>query len=380
MNTPNTLTELLVQMLSFNTVSTHFGGPVGGEAALAEHLEKLAQGWGLKTRRCPVPEGNFNLLITCEAVPGGEWLLGESHLDTVAVAGMTVDPFAGKIAGGRIYGRGACDTKGSGAAMFWALREYARGAVKPRNAGVLFAVDEEARMTGAQAFARGELKEFLPQLRGVLVGEPTMVKPIIGHNGVIRWRTITRGKAVHSSDPSKGVSAISAMLKVVEAFETRYVPTITGRNPLTGKAAASVNVIRGGSAVNIIPGQCEIECDRRTVPGETAEQVLRERDEILAHAGVAMEHDQLYVTPAMDDAPGRDFHRWLSPVLTANGCDATGRGAAYTTDASHYAAIGAPSIVIGPGDLAQAHTKDEWLALDQLELASKVYLEAMRQA
>ena len=153
MRAPETLEELLVQMVSFDTVSTHFGGKVGGEAALAEHLETLALRWGLQTRRCPVPEGNFNLLITCEAVPGSEWLLCESHMDTVAVSGMTVDPFKAKAEDGRIYGRGACDTKGSGAAMLWALREYARGAVRPRNVGLLFAVDEEARMTGAQAFA-----------------------------------------------------------------------------------------------------------------------------------------------------------------------------------------------------------------------------------
>ncbi len=369
---------MLAQMLSFDTISPHFGGRLGGEAALAAHLETIARGWDLHTRRCPVAEGIFNLLVTCEAVPGGEWLLGESHLDTVAVAGMTVDPFVAKIDGDRIYGRGACDTKGSGAAMLWALRDYARGAIRPRNVGVLFAVDEEARMTGAQAFARAELKEFLPRLRGMIVGEPTMLRPIVGHNGVVRWRTITRGRAAHSADPSKGVSAISAMLRVVETFEQRYVPSVSRSHPLTGRAAASVNVIRGGTAVNIIPAQCEIECDRRTVPGETAAQVLRERDEFLAATGVPVEHDSLYVVPALDEALGREFHHWLSPVLTRNGCDATPRGAPYVTDASHYAAAGAPTIVLGPGDLAQAHTKDEWLARDQLALAAMVYLEAMR--
>jgi acetylornithine deacetylase len=106
--------------------------------------------------------------------------------------------------------------------------------------------------------------------------------------------------------------------------------------------------------------------------------VLRERDAALA--GHAVEHDSLYVVPAMDDALGRAFHQWISPVLTRHGCDATGRGAAYVTDASHYAAAGAPSIVFGPGDLAQAHTKDEWVALDQLNKAAAVYLDLLRAA
>jgi acetylornithine deacetylase len=201
---------------------------------------------------------------------------------------------------------------------------------------------------------------------------------VVATNGVVRWKTITRGRATHSSDPSKGVSAISAMLKVVETLESKYVPSVTRSHPMTGRAAASVNMIRGGTAVNIIPALCEIECDRRTVPGETAEQVLRERDAALA--GHAVEHDSLYVVPAMGDALGRDFQKWIAPVLTRHGCDATGRGAPYVTDASHYAAAGAPSIVFGPGDLSQAHTKDEWVALDQLTKASAVYLDLLRMS
>jgi acetylornithine deacetylase len=377
MNPPTSVEELLAQMVSFDTVNPLFGGPVGGEEALAGHLEKLARGWGLTTRRAPV-EGNgaTNLIVTCEPVPGGEWLLFESHLDTVSTAGMTVAPLGGKIEDGRMYGRGTCDTKGSGAAMLWALREYARDARRPRNAALIFAVDEEARMTGAQAFARKELKEFLPKLRGVIVGEPTQLRPVVAHNGVIRWRTTTRGRAAHSSDPSKGVSAITAMLRVMETLESKYVPAVTRSHPLTGRAAASVNMIRGGTAVNIIPAVCEIECDRRTVPGETAEQILRERDEVLA--GHVVEHDALYVVPSMDDTQSREFHQWISPGLTRQGCEATGRGAPYVTDASHYAAAGAPSIVLGPGDLAQAHTKDEWVALDQLRTAAAVYLDLLR--
>ena len=379
MTTPTSVEELLAQMVSFDTVNPLVGGPADGEENLAAHLETLARGWGLSTRRAAVPgnaSGARNLIVTCEPVPGGEWLMFESHLDTVSVAGMTIAPHGGKIEGGRLYGRGACDTKGSGAAMLWALREYARDARRPRNAALVFAVDEEVRMTGAIAFAKQELKEFLPKLRGVIVGEPTLLKPVVAHNGVIRWRTITHGRAVHSSVPSKGVSAISAMLKVVETLESKYVPSVTRSHPLTGKAAASVNVIRGGTAVNIIPAYCEIECDRRTVPGETEEMVLRERDTALA--GLTVEHDSLYVVPAMDDALGREFHQWISPVLTRHGCDATGRGAAYVTDASHYAAAGAPSVVFGPGDLAQAHTKDEWVALDQLNKASAFYLDLLR--
>jgi acetylornithine deacetylase len=372
---PQSCEELLAQMIAHDTVNPFFGGPAGGEAALIAHLEKLAHAWGLRTRRCPVPGGGENLLITCEVSPAARWLMLESHLDTVSAAGMTVDPFQVTVTADRIYGRGACDTKGSGAAMFWALQDYAHSADRPHNVAMVFAADEEARMTGAQAFAATELKEFLPKLDGLIVGEPTMMMPVTASNGVIRWKTTTRGKAAHSSIPANGRSAISAMLRVVEALESRYVPTVTKSHPMTGRAAMSVNVIRGGTQVNIIPEKCEIECDRRTVPGETAAQVLAEREAVLA--GHEVEHSDLYVVPSMSDELSRGLLARLQPILAAHGLDGAGRGAPYVTDASHYAAVDAPTLVLGPGHLSQAHTKDEWVSREQLALAVQVYRELL---
>jgi len=372
---PRSCEELLAQLVAHNTVNPFFGGPVGGEAALIAHLEKLAQGWKLKTRRSPVPGGGENLIITCAVSPSAPWLIFESHLDTVSVAGMSVDPFKVKVEGGRIYGRGTCDTKGSGAAMFWALQEYAQGPTRPHNVAMVFAADEEARMTGAQAFAAGELREFLPNLRCVIVGEPTMMRPVTASNGSIRWKSIVRGRAAHSSVPANGRSAITAMLRVVQALESDYVPTVNKSHPMTGRAAMSVNVIRGGTQVNIIPEYCEIECDRRTVPGETAEQVFAERDTVLQ--GQTVEHTDLYVVPAMGDELSRNYMPRLQAVLQAHGIDGAAQGAPYVTDASHYGAAGAPSIVLGPGHFTQAHTKDEWVAQEQLALAVNIYRALM---
>lgn len=373
---PQSCEELLAQMIAIETVNPLFGGPADGQGELIAHLESLARAWGLATRRLAVPEGGENLLITLEVDPSAPWLLFESHVDTVSIAGMTIDPLKVKTDGDKLYGRGACDTKGSGAAMFWAMQDYARGAQRPHNVGLLFALDEEARMTGAKAFAAKELKEFLPKLRGMIVGEPTLMRPVVATNGVIRWKTITRGRAAHSSVPANGKSAISAMLRVVEAIESRYVPTVTASHPLTGRAAMSVNVIRGGTQVNIIPEYCEIECDRRTVPGETEAQVWAERDAVLA--GHEVEHTDLYVVPSMGDELSRDFLKLLQPVLPKHGLDTTGRGEPYVTDASHFGAAGAAAIVIGPGDLAQAHTKDEWVSRRQLAQAVAVYSDLMR--
>jgi acetylornithine deacetylase len=127
-------------------------------------------------------------------------------------------------------------------------------------------------------------------------------------------------------------------------------------------------VIRGGTAANIIPDYCEISCDRRLVPGETAEQVMAERENALA--GLAVEHDSQYLAPPLPPEFSAQLHAWLTPALIAQGLDPAAVGAPYATNASHYAAGGAQVLVLGPGNLAQAHTKDEWL--DRRELAKAV--------
>ncbi|MDP2138871.1 MAG: M20 family metallopeptidase [Candidatus Didemnitutus sp.] len=372
---PQSCEELLAQMVAIETVNVNFGGPVGGEAKLVCHLETLAAGWGLRSRRSPVSGDRFNLLITCEVSDDAEWLLFESHLDTVSVDGMTVPAFTLTTKDGKLHGRGACDTKGSGAAMLWALRDYAQSGNRTRNVGVIFSLDEEARMTGAIAFSTGELPAF-KRLRGIIVGEPTQLRPVVAHNGALRWRTITRGVAAHSADPSQGRSAISAMVRVISALEENFIPLARREFPLTGRAAASINVISGGSANNIIPDYCEIICDRRLVPGETVAQALAERDQALA--GLEVEHDGQYLAPPLPPGSSAALHAWLQPAFAAVGLDGSAVGAPYASNASHYAAAGAPVLVLGPGAITQAHTRDEWLACDALAQAVALYSAILR--
>ncbi len=374
-NLPTSCESLLARLVSFNTVNESFGGPRGGETALADEIARIAHGWGLRTRRLSVGHGRDNLLVSHEVSPNAEWLLFESHLDTVSVDGMTVPPFELTVQGERLHGRGTCDTKGSGAAMLWALKEFARESSAPRNAGVLFVLDEEARMTGAQAFAQQHLREFA-NLRGIVVGEPTQLRPLVAHNGALRWRTITRGVAAHSADPSRGRSAIRAMLEVVARLEERFVPLANRDFPLTGRAAASINTIHGGTASNIIPDRCEITVDRRLVPGESADDILVQRDAALA--GLEVEHDELYLAPPLPPGNSTALRTWMEPAFRAVGLDPAPAGAPYATDASHYAAAGAPVLVLGPGDIAQAHTKDEWLHRTELARAAALYGACLR--
>ena len=381
--TPSTCEALLRRMVGHNTVNAQLpDGKPDAEQALGEYLEALAKQWGLASSRHPVPKTAFNLLITCEVSPDAPWLLMDSHMDTVSARGMIVDPFAGEVRDGRMYGRGACDTKGSGAAMLWALRDYAAGSDRPNNVAICFGVDEEVSKAGVRAFVNDQLPGLGWRPVGVIVGEPTMLEPVVAHNGGVRSRLRTDGVACHSSDPSKGKSAISMMLKVIHALESGYIPSLNTRHPLTGKNQASVNTIAGGVQHNIIPERCEAVMDRRIVPGEDPNRVLDDVHALLdelraADPELRVKIETFFSDPALDPTVSEAFTARVTPVLAAMGIDPTPTGVPYGTNGSTYTDAGHPVVVIGPGHIDQAHKADEWLELDQLNRAVDVYKNLM---
>jgi len=395
----NSPVDLLRWMVGHDTVNTARSGDPYAEQSLCEGLEAIARSWGLSTRRLAVEGRSDQLLIQVDGAggeanrsiqassaprrdePGG--LLFESHLDTVAVDGMTIDPFAGEVRDGRLYGRGACDTKGTGAAMLWALRRYAQRPAleRPRPVALLFTIDEESGMSGVRALLRNDLDKLPFQPRGVVVGEATRLRPVVAHHGVLRWRVSTTGVAAHSADPSKGRSAITAMRPVLEEIEDRYIPSLDASHPRTGVARASVNLIRGGSLINIIPESCSIEIDRRVAPGETldeAEQSFRKR---LAAFELTIERTA-HAPPLADDANrawADAVVRTLDRIRNADEPAPTPCGVAYATHAGDLAEAGLPVVVLGPGDIAQAHTHDEFIALDAFERGVEIYHALMAQ-
>lgn len=383
---PKTTLDLLLMMVAFDTVNEYTTGLPFPERVMLEFLEQIAQSWGLETRRLPISptmvDSSYNLLITYEVSKTSPWIIFESHADTVSVDGMVVNPFHGLVKEGRIYGRGTCDTKGSGAAMLWALKDYQQLSSHPNNIAVLFVTDEEVAKTGATAFVQQHLDQLGWKPVGVVVGEPTLCQPVVAHNGVIRWKVNTQGIAAHSSNPSNGKSAISAMAKLILEFEREYCSKISLIHALTGPAACSINTISGGSSVNIIPDFCEIEIDRRTLPGEDIEQVQRDVKAVLDSIAsvdptILIGISKPFVDYQLDPTFNRELSMQISEILIAMGFSGEQSGAGYGTDASTYSRVGIPAVVIGPGSIDQAHTKDEWLDIAELDKSVLVYKQIM---
>ncbi len=375
---PSNVSELLAHMVRVNTVNPALADADAGELALVEPLERLCNAWGFATRRLPVPDRADQLLVMHEVDAARPWLLFDSHLDTVSATGMTIEPFSGEVREGRLYGRGSCDTKGTGAAMLWALRRYARGEEHPNNVAILFGVDEEVTMTGVQAFIQRDLPGLPWRPSGVVVGEPTDLHPVIAHNGAVRWAVTTYGTAAHSSVPHEGESAITAMARVIQTIERDYAATLNAEHERTGRAVCTINMIRGGTAPNIIPDRCTIELDRRLVPGEEPQDVLPAVASLLDRLGVRYSQEIRVLYPPLDDGGNLALTDAAVTVLREAGLPTMTVGAPFCTHAAHYAAAALPAIVLGPGDPHKAHTKDEWVDLAKIDRGVAVYQALMR--
>ena len=260
----------LVAIPSVNPMGRGKSGPGYGEHEVAAYVAAYMRSRGVDAVLSEVSPGRPNLTARIDA-GARETLLLEAHADTVQADAMTIPPFAPEVRDGKLYGRGACDTKGSLAAFLHAVCSLIDAGGKFRyNIVLLVAADEEYQFTGARhAVAGGLAADF------AIVGEPTLLTIVRAHKGVTRWRIVTRGVAAHSAYPERGRNAIYAMGPLLVRLESYARALREGAgHPLLGSPSLSVGVIEGGEAVNIVPERCTVEVDRRTLPGESAEDIL----------------------------------------------------------------------------------------------------------
>lgn len=363
--------DLLRDLVRIPSVNPRDGAGDGGETAVAEYVRDWLTRRRVRAELYEVLPGRCNVVAV---VPGHrpEAVLLESHLDTVETEGMTVGPHDGDVRGGRLYGRGACDAKGPLAAFLLAAAELAAGEPPPCTVVLAGVCDEEHAYRGVLHLVDALAGRVVV---GAVVGEPTGLVPAVAHKGVVRYTVRTTGRAGHSSRPEEAVNAITLMGPVVAhlAGNTPGVPP----HPLLGPATRSVTRIRGGTGPNTIPGSCEVDVDRRTLPGEDLETVWRdERAELVA---LGAEVDPPFtVDPALDTPPDAEIVTALCRALADHDRPSEVRGMPFGTDASKLARAGVPSVVFGPGSVADAHAAAESVELAEVTLAARVVVAAVR--
>jgi len=360
MNAPASAAELLQTLIRIPSVNPHGdpGTEHTGEQRIAEWLAGFLREIGAQAEvRETSLLGRPNVVARWPSDrPSKPKLLFAPHLDTVSVAGMTIDPFAAEWRQGRIWGRGASDTKGPMAAMLWALRSM-RDKLPSLSAEIWFAglAGEEAGQHGAKALAAAESFDF------VIAGEPTGLDVVHTHKGCTHLKLITRGHASHAARPDLGDNAIYKMADVV-----RYIRDSLARelalhpDPVLGASTISVGTIAGGSKTNIVPDRCEATVDIRTLPEQDSPNFLPH-----------LRRRLLGVCPDLGIEVGQSQPLWTDPAhpLIAGLCKLGAKcaGAPWFCDAAVFAAAGTPAIALGPGSIAQAHTEDEWIEVAELD-------------
>ena len=355
MTQPGNVVELLQHLVRIPSVNPDGdpGTEHTGEQAIAEYVCHFLKDIGAVAAVEPVLPGRPNVTGHFPALAGKPVVLLAPHLDTVSVVGMSIPPFDGGLRDGRVYGRGASDTKGSMAAMLWALREIAANPELCRY-DVRFAavMGEEAGHEGAHLLAKTLKADF------AIVGEPTDLRMVHRHKGARWMRLVTGGLAGHGSNPRPHENAILRMATILPEMRAAADAWAADADPVLGATTLNVGVIRGGSKVNIVPDRCEAALDMRII--SESPRWMGDLEDIVARHAAYTTLETTGSSPLLDTA----LDSPLAKALIAHG--AAPDVAPWFCDAAIFAKAGVPSVALGPGKIAQAHTADEWIAVDDL--------------
>jgi acetylornithine deacetylase/succinyl-diaminopimelate desuccinylase-like protein len=389
--------QRLIRTPSVNPMGRPVSGDDYGESRMTALLTEIFGQQAWPCVRQLVHPGRENLLTLIEGNPspmeGGELQLWDVHQDTVAVDGMTVEPFGGAVRDGRVYGRGASDVKGPMAAMVAALsRVDRRSSTRRPTIVVACTANEECGFTGARMISESlaaaktshdPISHFFPKTPDTaIVAEPTEFNVIVAHQGQVRWRCHTIGRAAHTSRPDMGINAIYAMSQVVRTIERRHKELSSSGpgHPLCGRPSVCVSTIVGGTGINTVPERATIEIDRRLSPSESPSAAYEELISYVAkNADIGrcqIEHDPPFMqSMGLNDRDNHGIADRLTDLVEKHGRPGKKCGAPYGTDAAAISKTGVPTVVFGPGSIDQAHTADEFIAVSELELATEIFYD-----
>lgn len=364
----------LSAMVAIRSQSPWFDPPRLGfrEREMADWLLAEMTALGLDCHEVEVAPDRPNVWGYRRGSGGGPTLMLCAHMDTVGVEGYQGDPFQPVVNDGRLHGRGSCDMKGAIASFLETVRLLKSVELKG-DLLLLFVSDEEHGMTGsAYAGEHGPTADF------VVVGEPTKLEVCPKHKGEYCGKISVQGRSAHTSMPENGRNAILDTVEIIQRLDA-YNNELKVRPPhdLCGTGRCTVSTIQGGNEVSSVPDHCEIEMDRRTLPGETKAMLEVELSQIIVDAANArpglvatLDANTLFI-PALDtELDASIMQAATKAILATLGEEAQITSFPGCTDGPN---LQIPAIILGPGDLARAHTIDEWIEIADLPKAAEIY-------
>jgi acetylornithine deacetylase len=366
-----TTTALLERLVSFDTTSRN------SNVALIGFIRDYLDGFGVTYRVSTDAAGQKANLHAIIGPQGAGGLALSGHVDTVPVDGQawTGDPFALRHRDGKLFARGSCDMKGFVASCLAAVPDFqALPLVRPLH--LFISYDEEVGCGGAKRLIQDLAESGLrPSL--CVVGEPSSMKPILAHKGKINVNVTVRGLPGHSSEPAKGVNAVQAAGEAI-AWVAREARRLVSEGPFEDgfdppHTTIHVGTVQGGTILNIIPEHAAFTMEWRFIPGDSPHRHLERMQAWIAET---IEPAMKAVHPACGfgyeialEMPGMALpadHALATVVKQVAGTNSAGK-VAYGTEGGFYESAGIPTIICGPGDIAQAHQPDEWIAASELE-------------
>lgn len=359
--------QMMRELITLPSVSSARPALDMSNMAVLEHLRVWLDELGFATRLQAVSQGpeKANLIATLGQGSGGLVLAG--HTDTVPwdEQRWQSDPFAGETREGRLYGLGSADMK-----SFLALAVHAASRFRHQELRqpliILATADEECSMAGARALARADT----PRARAAIVGEPTGLRPVRLHKGIMMERIRLIGRSGHSSNPELGRNALEGMHRVISALlELREALAERYQHPGFAVPSPTMNLghIHGGDNPNRICGECELHLDLRLLPGmeieHTRARIREAAENAIRGRGLALDYQPLFEGTGPMETPAD------SPIVAAVE-QLTGHpagGVNFGTEGPFYRQLGMDTVILGPGDIDQAHQPDEYLELSQVE-------------
>ena len=372
MHDPVSILQQLIPIDSRNSLPLDREGERSSdEMGMCAWLVDFLEGLGMATRVTYAAPRRPNL-VAFPRLPNPSWatLAFQAHMDTVGTDGMAHDPFLPEIRDGRVYGRGACDTKGGMAAMLVATAGLLAGKV-PVNVMFVATCSEE---TGCQGSPFLDLSDW--SIDGMIVGEPTGNRPVVAHKTNASFELLCRGVAAHGSRPEAGVNAICRAAEVVRFLDRAIAPELAAHSaPGFAGSTLSVGMIRGGIKSNIVPDLCSLVVDMRLVPGtpppESVVAGIAERAS--RELGFPVEPGWRHVSPGLATPTDSRIVEAVQAALRRCGRDAATGTVSYCTDGGVFSTKGIDCVVLGPGDILQAHGATEYVDIDELRGAVEIY-------
>lgn len=362
--------QTLQDLVKINSVNPFLEPSGKGEREIGTYIHNCLLSLGFDSEIFNLGNNQVNVICRWEGTGNGKTLAMNAHMDTVGIEGMT-EPFVGRIEGNQLFGRGAYDMKGSIAAMLGVAKQFATN--KPSISGDLiltFVADEEYESVGTQEL----LKNF--KADACIVTEPTDLKICLGHRGFGVYEITTFGKIAHGGLHREGVDANMMMGRVLHALDKLSIAlSRTKTNPLCGEASLHVPIIQGGQSLFIYAGECKINVERRTIPGESKNDVYTELQGILDQLSnedtkfSASLKNLIWRNPyeVKADAPIVKSLQRQMPKNSIN--DFIGH--TWWEDSGLFGEAGIETVIIGPRG-GGIHQPIEWVELDSVVELSKI--------